>query len=158
MATKKVAVYASLCTGDEKAIKTQITELVDRVNCEQEWSFNEETDIYSDIGCPKMQIKGRTGLDDMILKAKLGNYDLIVVRDVSRIARNGRLLGEIVSDLKECGVEFYFMNENIFTSSEEGYFKFLLHASQMCRDFNMRSERIKSGLQSKKLRENKTYE
>lgn len=158
MATKKVAVYATLCARDEATIKHQIDELVQKVRTEKDWSFNEVTDVYSDLGKSKTQIKGRPALEELIQKAKNCEYDLIVVRDVSKIARNGRLLVEIVSELKECGVDFYCMHENIFTSSEEGYFKFLLHASQMCRDFNMRSERIKAGLESKKLRENKTYE
>ena len=155
MRERRVAVYTTLCTRDEAAIKAQLDELVEKIKVEEGWSFNEEKDVYFDLGYAKTQIKGRPALEELIQKAKQGDYDLIVVRDTTRIVRNAGLLCELVSDLRECGVDFYFMQENILTSLNNDYWKFTMSCVNTEHDFKIRSARIKDGLERSKLRKDK---
>ena len=58
-----------------------------------------------------------------IERAKAGEYDLIITREVSRFMRNLKLTLILIDELKEVGVEVYFVNDGIWTFNEEDYFK-----------------------------------
>ncbi|WP_170866786.1 recombinase family protein [Anaerocolumna jejuensis] len=50
-----------------------------------------KTDLYIDEGVSGTSTKKRIGFNEMIEKAKSGEYDLIVTREVCRFMRNAML-------------------------------------------------------------------
>ena len=62
----------------------------------------------------------RAAFKEMMAFVRLG--DIVVVKCISRIARNTRDLLSIVSELMEKGVEFVSLKENIDTTTPQGRF------------------------------------
>lgn len=69
--------------------------------------------IYADEGISGKSIKNRKAFDQMIKDAKTGCFDVILVKDFSRFARNTVDLLTVVRMLKGIGIEVYFVNYNM---------------------------------------------
>lgn len=112
---KRVAAYARVSTeSDEQAnsFENQVEEWTRRILENPNYKL---VKIYADEGISGTSIRGREGFQEMISDAKAGKIDLILVKSISRFARNTVLTIQTIRELKECGVEVYFDNENIWT-------------------------------------------
>jgi len=69
--------------------------------------------IYADEGISGKSLKNRKAFDRMINDAKNGCFDVILVKDFSRFARNTVDLLTVVRMLKSIGIEVYFVNYNM---------------------------------------------
>ena len=85
--------------------------------------------VYSDSGISGTSAKGREGFQEMIRDAKAGKIDLILVKSISRFARNTVLTIQTIRELKEYGVEVYFDNENLSTFDAKNEFMFSIISS-----------------------------
>ena len=75
---------------------------------------------YVDDGISGTQAKKRPEFMRMIDDAKMGKFDLIVTREVVRFARNTVECLEITRQLKNYGVEVFFVQDGIRTMDNEG--------------------------------------
>lgn len=76
--------------------------------------------IYIDEGITGTQAKKRVGFLQAIEDGKKGVYDLLVVRDVSRFARNCEESLRYTHELKKYGVEVFFSNDGIWSKDPDG--------------------------------------
>lgn len=70
-------------------------------------------DIYADEGISGKSLKNRKAFDQMIKDAKSGLFDVILVKDFSRFARNTVDLLTTVRMLRNIGVAVHFVNYNM---------------------------------------------
>ena len=69
--------------------------------------------IYADEGISGKSLKNRKQFDKMINDAKRGCFDVILVKDISRFARNTVDLLTTIRMLKDMGIGVYFVNYNM---------------------------------------------
>ena len=99
--------------------------------------------IYKDNGISGTDIKRREGLVSLISDCETGKIDLILVKSVSRFARNTLDLLRIVRYLKQMGVAVWFEEQNINSLTEEGELMLTLMASVAQAESESISENIK---------------
>ena len=104
----RVAAYARVSTvsGQMQHSLNAQTEYYKRLISEnEEWQF---AGIYSDNGISGTGIKKREGFYRLIKDCEEGKVDRILVKSVSRFARNTVDLLYIVRHLKKIKISFYF--------------------------------------------------
>ncbi len=69
--------------------------------------------IYADEGISGTKIKNRTQFQRLLRDAKHGLFDMVVVKDISRFARNTVDLLSSTRQLKELGIETTFLTANM---------------------------------------------
>ena len=100
---------------------------------------------YVDDGITGTQAKKRPEFMRMIEDAKSSRFDLIVTREVSRFARNTIDCLEVTRQLKNYGVEVFFVQEGIWTMESEGEMILTIRAMVAQEESRKMSERIKAG-------------
>lgn len=100
---------------------------------------------YVDDGITGTQAKKRPEFMRMIEDAKLGKFDLIVTREVARFARNTIDCLEVTRQLKNYGVEVFFVQDGIWTLDNEGEMILTIRAMVAQEESRKMSERIKAG-------------
>jgi DNA invertase Pin-like site-specific DNA recombinase len=85
--------------------------------------------IYADEGITGTKLRRRKRFNDMISDALDGKIDLIIVKSVSRFARNVVDLLATVRELREKGVYIFFENQNISTRDSSNDMILSIHAS-----------------------------
>jgi DNA invertase Pin-like site-specific DNA recombinase len=87
----------------------------------------------------------RKALNEMLQFAREG--DIIIVSDISRIARNTKDLLNIVNDLNNRNIEFKSLKENIDTETPQGQFMLTLFAAMAQLERANILERQKEGIE-----------
>ncbi len=116
---KKVCAYVRVSTDSlqqEDSLENQTTYFKGFITANPEWEF---VGIYSDQGISGYK-ENRPGFQKMIEDARAGNIDLIVVKSVSRFARNTETVLKFTRELKNIGVGIFFELQNINTLSGAG--------------------------------------
>lgn len=116
---KKVCAYVRVSTDSlqqEDSLENQTTYFKGFITANPEWKF---VGIYSDQGISGYK-ENRPGFQKMIEDARAGNIDLIVVKSVSRFARNTETVLKFSRELKSIGVGIFFQLQNINTLSGAG--------------------------------------
>ena len=72
-------------------------------------------DIYADEGLTGTEMKKRDELNRLITDCRKGKVDRIIVKSVSRLARNTEELLVLLRTCKEIGVSVYFEEQGIDT-------------------------------------------
>ena len=75
--------------------------------------------IYADEGISGTQLKKRTEFLAMMHDAELGKFDMVVTKDVSRMARNVLDFLQSIRKLKSMGIPVLFVNTNLSTQDGE---------------------------------------
>lgn len=75
--------------------------------------------IYADEGISGTQLKKRTEFLEMMHDAELGKFDMVVTKDVSRMARNVLDFLQSIRKLKSMGIQVLFVNTNLSTQDGE---------------------------------------
>ncbi len=81
----------------------------------------------------------------MIEDAKTGEFDLIVTREVCRFARNTVDTLVMTRELKNYGVEVYFVEDNIWTMDGDGELRLTIMATLAQEESRKISERVRAG-------------
>ena len=81
----------------------------------------------------------------MIEDAKQGDFDLIVTREVCRFARNTVDTLVMTRELKNYGVEVYFVEDNIWTMDGDGELRLTIMATLAQEESRKISERVRAG-------------
>ncbi len=112
---KRVCAYARVSTDDEDQInsyKAQIDEYTTRIKENQEWTF---IGMFADQGISGTQTKKRPEFMKMIELARSKEIDLILVKSISRFARNTVDVLSLVRELRYIGCIIYFEKENLYS-------------------------------------------
>lgn len=107
-----VCAYARISSDkdvNELSLDEQIEVYTNMILSNSNWNF---CGIYFDDGISGASTKGRTSFNLMIEKAMLGQIDVIIVKSISRFARNTIDLLKTIQDLRNIDVEVFFENEN----------------------------------------------
>ena len=100
----------------EDSLENQKTYYRNYINRNPKWKL---VDIYADQGISGFK-ENRPEFQRMIADAKAGKLDLIVVKSVSRFARNTETVLKFSRELKSIGVGIFFELQNINTLSGSG--------------------------------------
>lgn len=126
---KRVAAYARVSTDEEDQINSynaQIDEYEKRIKNNPEWEF---VGMFADEGITGTNTKHRDGFNKMISAALNGEIDLILVKSISRFARNTIDCLKTKRQLQERGVEIFFEKENISSLDDRAETMLTVYAS-----------------------------
>ncbi|WP_246310042.1 recombinase family protein [Paenibacillus alginolyticus] len=117
---KRVAAYCRVSTDSEEqkeSYTNQVNHYTKHIQSNLAWDM---VDIYADEGITGTSTKNRTQFNRMIQDARNGMIDLILVKSISRFARNTLDLLKYVRELKTIGVAVLFEREYINTLDTTG--------------------------------------
>ena len=108
----KTAIYCRVST-DKQELDQQID------SCKKFCDYKGMTyDIFTDIGSGKNM--DRKGFQDMLSKARVKEYEAVVVFRFDRLGRNAREVVTLFEEFENKGIQIYSLNENIDTTNPIG--------------------------------------
>lgn len=146
---KRVAAYARVSLDSEQllhSLSAQVSYYSNLIQNNPEWEY---AGVYADEGISGTGTAKRKEFLRLISDCENGKIDLILVKSLSRMARNTVDLLNTVRHLKEIGVEVRFERENISTFTEDGEFLVTLLASYAQSESESISENVKWGKRKK---------
>ena len=126
---KRVAAYARVsmdCDQLLHSLSAQISYYSSLIQKNPDWEY---VGVYADEGITGTEIKKRQEFNRLIVDCEAGKIDIVLVKSISRFARNTVDLLETVRHLKDIGIEVRFERENISTFSGDGELLLTLLAS-----------------------------
>ena len=123
---RRVVFYGRVSTEHEaqlSALENQMQWYDDVADRNPNWYVIKK---YIDEGITGTQAKKRPAFLRMIQDAKQKKFDLIVTREVCRFARNTVDTLVVTRELKEYGIEVYFVEDNIWTMDGDGELRLTL--------------------------------
>ena len=138
----KVAAYARVSTDSEEmlnSLSTQVSHYQSIINDNPRYLF---AGVFVDEAKTGTKAS-RPGFQEMLTKARNGDIDLILVKSVSRFARNAVDLLSIARELAAINVDIYFEEQDIHSISFEGELMLTLWASFAQEESRSMSENIK---------------
>ena len=126
---KKVAAYARVSMETEllhHSLSTQVSYFSSLIQSNPEWEY---AGVYADEGITGTAIKNRDEFKRLIKDCEAGKIDIVLVKSVSRFARDTVDTLNTTRHLKDLGVDVYFEKENIHSISKEGELLLTLLAS-----------------------------
>ena len=146
---RRVAAYARVSTDleDQKnSFNAQLEEYTTRISKNPTWEF---VKLYSDKGISGTSTKHRVGFQRMIKDALDGKIDLILVKSISRFARNTVDCLKTVRELRKKNVEVYFDKESISTNDTKIDMMLTIFASFAQEESKSISENVKWGVRKR---------
>ena len=123
---KRVAAYARVSVTElEHSLTAQMDYYENLIKANPEWRF---AGIYADNGISGTSTK-RAEFQRLIKDCEAGIVDIILVKSISRFARNTVDMLNTIRHLKDIGVEVRFEREHINTLSGDGELMLTLLAS-----------------------------
>lgn len=111
-------IYARVSTEHEN----QKTSTDNQISLMEEWAKSQKDveiyDVYIDEGITGTKIEKRLFFQRMLKDAKTGKINLIIVKSITRFARNQLDSIRLAKELKEQGVRIYFYQEQIDTFND----------------------------------------
>lgn len=111
----RVAVYCRLASEDQISKNALIQEYTSLVRSHENWTL---MSIYMDIGVPASPLSKRIQLNRLLADCRKGGIDKILVKSISRLAKDMRTCQEILRKLASFGVTVYFEREGIDTEHD----------------------------------------
>ena len=142
---RKVVFYGRVSTEHEaqlSALENQMQWYDDVANRNPNWYVIKK---YIDEGITGTQAKKRPAFLKMLQDAKQKKVDLIVTREVCRFARNTVDTLVVTRELKEYGIEVYFVEDNIWTMDGDGELRLTIMATLAQEESRKISERVRAG-------------
>lgn len=139
----KIAAYARVSTEKE----SQVESFEKQIEFFKEFTKKngyELYKLYADEGISGKQIKHRKQFQQMMQDAKAKKFDKVVVKDVSRFARNTVDLLQSIRELKSYGIEVDFLNNGEIMEGGSEFILTILGAMAQQESANM-SKRVKFG-------------
>ncbi len=142
---RSVVFYGRVSTEHEaqlSALENQMQWYEDQAKYHPNWTVLKS---YIDRGITGTQAKKRPAFMEMLNDAKYHKFDLIVTREVCRFARNTVDTLVITRQLKEMGIEVYFVEDNIWTMDNDGELRLTIMATLAQEESRKTSERVRAG-------------
>ena len=115
---KRVAAYARVSSGKDAmlhSLSAQVSYYSDYIQSNG-WEY---AGVYADEAITGTKDK-RDGFQKLLAECRNDNVDMVITKSISRFARNTVTLLETVRELKTLGVDVYFEEQNIHTTSADG--------------------------------------
>lgn len=139
----KIAAYARVSTEKESQVES-FEKQIEFFNEFTKKNGYELYKLYADEGISGKQIKHRKQFQQMMQDAKAKKFDKVVVKDVSRFARNTVDLLQSIRELKSYGIEVDFLNNGEIMEGGSEFILTILGAMAQQESANM-SKRVKFG-------------
>lgn len=142
----RVVNYDRVSTDKEEQLNSLINQanyFNDMIAGVEKWSH---IGSYVDEGISGTQVYKRDDFLRMIEDARLGKFDLIVTKEISRFARNTIDSIKYTQLLLSYGVIVFFVSDNINTINPDSEFRLTLMASMAQDEVRKLSERVKFGI------------
>lgn len=142
---KRVAAYARVSTNSEKlkhSLSSQVSYYSEYIQNHKDWIY---CGVYADEGITGTSTVKREQFNRLIRDCDDGNIDIVLVKSISRFARNTVDLLNTVRHLKELGIEVIFEKENISSFSRDGEFILSILASFAQEESRSISDNVKWG-------------
>lgn len=115
-----VAAYARVSTEKEEqedSFERQVEHYTQMIRANKKWKY---VDIYADPGISGTRAEKRPDFLRMINDCRAGKIQKILVKSISRFARNTVDALNYIRELKDLGISVYFESENIDTLTPGG--------------------------------------
>lgn len=145
----RVAAYCRVSTDQEEQLNSfenQVSYYTAYINGKPEY---EMAGIYADEGISGTSTRKRTDFNRMISDCERGKIDLIIVKSISRFARNTQDCLSYSRKLKNMGIGVFFEKENINTMDGAGELLFTILSSLAQEESRSISENCKWGIRKK---------
>lgn len=144
-----VAAYARVSTEKEEqedSFERQVSHYTTMITSKPEWEFG---GIYADPGITGTRAEKRPDFMRMIADCRAGKINKVLVKSISRFARNTVDALKYIQELKELGISVYFENENIDTLTPGGEVLITILAAMAEQESRTMSTNIKWTYQKK---------
>jgi len=141
----KVAVYCRVSTDKEdqaNSFESQQRFFREHINRQPDWELH---DVYADEGITGTSTKKRAAFNRMIADAKLGRFDRIITKEVSRFSRNILDTIAFTRELKAIGVGVIFVSDGINTLDSDAELRLSIMGSIAQEESRKTSDRVKWG-------------
>ncbi len=148
-ARKRVAAYARVSMETEQlhhSLSAQVSHYSALIQSSPEWEY---AGVYADEGITGTATKHRDDFKRLIADCEAGKIDLVLVKSVSRFARDTVDTLNATRHLKDLGIDVYFERENIHSISKEGELLLTLLAAFAQAESQSISENIKWSIRKK---------
>lgn len=145
---KRVAAYARVSTGHEEqlhSLSAQISYYNNYIGSRGDWEL---ISIYTDAAVTGTK-DDRPGLKRLLADCRAHKIDMVIVKSITRLARNTVILLSTVRELKDLQIDIFFEKENIHTLSSDGELMLTLLASFAQEESRSISENIKWAIRKK---------
>ncbi len=125
----RVAAYCRVSTQQEEQLNSydvQKRYYTEKINSESKWTM---VGIFADKGITGTSTKKRDEFNKMIRLCKKGKVDMIIVKSISRFARNTVDCLNHVRMLKDLGVDVFFEEQGIHSTQEGAEFYITIYGS-----------------------------
>ena len=146
---KKVAAYARVSTdfGQQlNSLSAQVSYYSSYIQSNPEWEY---VGVYADEGITGTSTKHRDEFNRLMEDCAAGKIDIVLVKSISRFARDTIDTLNATRHLKDMGIDVYFEKENIHSLSDEGELLLTLLASFAQEESRSISENVKWGIRKK---------
>ena len=112
----RVAAYARVSSDSEDQLNSYIAQVdfyTKYISSKEDW---EMVDIYADEGLTGTEAQKRDDFNRMINDCRAGKIDRLLVKSVSRFARNTGEYIQFMRELLRLGISIYFEKENLDTA------------------------------------------
>lgn len=143
----RVTFYARVSSEKDEQLNSldnQVSYYTDLIKSNKNWSY---VDGYIDEGISGISTQKRENFHRMISDAKLGMFDLIITKEISRFARNTLDSIKFTRELLNDGVGVFFQNDNINTLDEDSELRLTIMSGIAQDELRKLSSRIKFGHQ-----------
>lgn len=143
----RVVYYARVSTDKYDQLNSlnhQVTYYEQFIGNNKNWEF---CGGYVDEGISGTSTKKREEFNRMIRDAKLGKFDLIITKEISRFSRNTLDSIKYTRELLANGIGVFFQNDNLLTFDDDSELKLTIMSSIAQEEVRKLSERTKFGFQ-----------
>lgn len=119
----KVAVYN--CIESKEVNNMQVAQLTELVERKSEWEFSASKDVFCDVGGSELEIESRPALNELISRAKQGEYEIIVANTIYDVDRNVTELLSLIRELAKYEVRFWFEEHQLMASHARDVLQYL---------------------------------
>lgn len=143
----RVTFYARVSSEKDEQLNSldnQISYYKNFIKQNKAWTYVEG---YIDEGLSGISTVKRDNFNRMIKDAKLGQFDLIITKEITRFARNTVDSIQFTRDLINYGVGVFFQNDNINTLDEDSQLRLTIMSGIAQDELRKLSSRVKFGHQ-----------
>ena len=143
----RVTFYARVSSEKDEQLNSldnQISYYTDLIKNNKKWTY---VNGYIDEGISGISTQKRENFHQMIADAKIGMFDLIITKEISRFARNTLDSIKYTRELLNDGVGVFFQNDNINTLDEDSELRLTIMSGIAQDELRKLSSRIKFGHQ-----------